>query len=67
MTVEGYKEIRTQATVLQYGPPSILPSSSTSLVAAKLGSKVELTCDSFALPLPEKVIHFLVADNNSSN
>ena len=54
VTVEGYKEIRTGARIFQFGPPSILDTS-TSLAEAKLGADVKLTCDSFAIPLPEKV------------
>ena len=42
------------ARVFQFGPPSILDSS-TSQTSAKLGEDAKLTCDSFAIPLPEKV------------
>ena len=54
VTVEGYKEIRTGARIFQYGPPSILDTSS-SHSSAHLGGEAKLTCDSFAIPLPEKV------------
>ena len=54
VTVEGYKEIRTEARIFQYGPPSILDTSSSHSLA-QLGGDAKLTCDSFAIPLPEKV------------
>ena len=55
VTVRGYKEIRSSAQVFQYGPPKIL-SSSDSVVTAKIASDAVLTCDSFAIPLPAKVL-----------
>ena len=55
VTVRGYKEIRSSAQVFQYGPPKILPSSD-SVVTAKIASDAVLTCDSFAIPLPAKVL-----------
>ena len=55
VTVKGYKEIRSSAKVYQYGPPKIL-SSSDKIVTAKIASDTVLTCDSFAIPLPAKVI-----------
>ena len=56
VTVKGYKEIRTKAKVYQYGPPKILGDTSTAVVDSRVGAaEAVLTCDSFAIPLPEKV------------
>ena len=53
-TVRGYKEIRAEARVLMFGPPKILDNSDTS-VDTRLGVEAVMTCDSFALPLPNNV------------
>ena len=54
VTVRGYKEIRAEARVLMFGPPKILDNSDTS-VDTRLGVEAVMTCDSFALPLPNNV------------
>ena len=41
-----------------FGPPKILPTSD-KIVTVRLGAEAVLTCDSFAIPLPDKVITFL--------
>ena len=53
-TVRGYREIRAEARVLMFGPPKILDNSDTS-VDTRLGAEAVMTCDSFALPLPNNV------------
>ena len=53
-TVKGYKEIRAKARVLMFGPPRILDNSDTS-VDTRIGTEAAMTCDSFAIPLPDKV------------
>ena len=52
VTVKGYKEIRAQATVYQYGPPRVL-SSSSGTVSVRRGADAVLTCDTFAVPVPD--------------
>ena len=45
----------SSAKVFQFGPPKILEDTE-KLQSGKLGQDVSLTCDSFAIPKPEKGI-----------
>ena len=61
-TVRGYKEIRAEARVLMFGPPKILDNSDTN-VDTRLGAEAVMTCDSFALPLPNNVSNAIMDKN----
>ena len=55
VTVKGYKEISSTAKVYKFGPPKILESTE-KIQTGKLRQEASLTCDSFAIPLPDKDI-----------
>ena len=55
VTVKGYKEITSTAKVYMFGPPKIL-TSTERLRKSKIKEEAMLTCDSFAIPLPDKDI-----------
>ena len=49
-----------------FGPPKILPTSD-KIVTVRLGAEAVLTCDSFAIPLPDKVTILLLINTNTVN
>ena len=52
VTVKGYKEISSEAKVYMFGPPKILEDTE-KIQVGKLGQEARITCDSFAIPLPD--------------
>lgn len=59
VSVKGFPEIETSATIYMKGPPQIRNKASQASQIGKEGDTVELVCESFAIPPPTKVIWFV--------
>lgn len=55
--VRGFPEIRASSRVYQRGPPRILRSTERSATqSGALGETLQLTCEAFALPVPDNIL-----------
>jgi len=55
--VPGYPEIRASSRVYQRGPPRILRTTERPAVqSGALGETLQLTCEAFALPVPDNIL-----------
>lgn len=55
VTVKGYKEITSKAEVYMKGPAKI-KDETERIQTGRIGQEARVTCDSFAIPLPDEDI-----------
>jgi hypothetical protein len=56
VSVKGYQSIQTTAKVYPKGPPKILKTPEGSVQYGSFGETVQLVCEPFSMPVPEKIL-----------